>query len=95
MRGLSKPAPSKTFLFTGGVVAALATAGLGLAGCNSGSDGVRKEGEAQHDAVSRTSASPSTTKPTASPADKVDGGGRVKRAPAGGRGGRGGRAPGG
>ncbi|MFT2017915.1 hypothetical protein ACMA1D_19050 [Streptomyces sp. 796.1] len=80
MRGLRKPAPSKTFLFTGGAVAALATAGLVLAGCNSASDGVRKEGEAQHDAVSR-SASPSTTKSTASPADKVDGVALIKRDP--------------
>ncbi|MFE6778713.1 hypothetical protein [Streptomyces sp. NPDC057702] len=75
MRGLIKAAPSKTALFTGGVVAGLAaTAGLVLAGCNSASDGVRKEGQAQRDVVTRES-SPGTAAPSVSAApsqEKVD-----------------------
>ncbi|MBB5939429.1 hypothetical protein [Streptomyces zagrosensis] len=75
MRGLIKAAPSKTVLFTGGTVAAFAAAaGLVLAGCNTASDGVRKEGEAKRETVSRDSAAPSTsTTSSAAPSPaKVD-----------------------
>ncbi|MGA5132498.1 hypothetical protein QZH56_14690 [Streptomyces olivoreticuli] len=62
MRSLKKAAPTKPALITGGTVAALAAAaGLLLAGCEAGSEGVRKEGTAQ-----TQSAAKPTRMPTAS-----------------------------
>ncbi|MEU3963869.1 hypothetical protein AB0F42_29385 [Streptomyces buecherae] len=81
MRGLSRAAPSRTALFTGGAVAALAaTVGLVLAGCNSASDGVRKEGQAQRDAVTRESKPSAVPSMEASPV-KVDAVALVKSDP--------------
>lgn len=48
MRGLTKATRHKPALITGGAVAAMAAAvGLAVAGCSTGSEGVRKEGPAQ------------------------------------------------
>jgi hypothetical protein len=60
VRSLRKAAPDRPALITGGTVAALAAAaGLLLAGCESGSEGVRKEGAARTQSAAKPSRVPS------------------------------------
>jgi hypothetical protein len=71
VRGLKKAARTKPALITGGTVAALAgAAGLLLAGCEAGSEGVRKEGTAQTQSAAKPSAVPSASAVPAQ--EKVD-----------------------
>ncbi|MBB5120385.1 LppP/LprE family lipoprotein [Streptomyces eurocidicus] len=56
MRSLRQAAPARPALITGGTVTALAAAaGLLLAGCDAGSEGVRKEGTAQTQSAAKPS----------------------------------------
>ncbi|MEV4439814.1 hypothetical protein AB0K09_12460 [Streptomyces sp. NPDC049577] len=71
MRSLNKAAAGKPALITGGAVAAMAAAaGLLLAGCNTSSEGVRKEGPAQTQSAAKATRVP--TPQTTAPQEKVD-----------------------
>ena len=62
MRSLTKAAPTRPALITGGTVTALAAAaGLLLAGCDTGSEGVRKEGAAQTQSAAKPTRLPSAS----------------------------------
>ncbi|CAM5453213.1 hypothetical protein [Streptomyces abikoensis] len=73
MRSLKKAAPPRPVLITGGTVTALAAAaGLLLAGCNAGSEGVRKEGTAQTQSAAKPTRLPSAAATAERPQEKVD-----------------------
>ncbi|MBT2382695.1 hypothetical protein J7E86_03635 [Streptomyces sp. ISL-11] len=59
---MKKAAPGRPALITGGTVTAMAAAaGLLLAGCDAGSEGVRKEGTAQNQSAAKPSRMPSAS----------------------------------
>ncbi|MEV0281843.1 hypothetical protein AB0I22_36410 [Streptomyces sp. NPDC050610] len=80
MRGLTKPAPPKPALITGGAVASMAAAAcLVLSGCNASGEGVRKEGPAQSESAAKGKRTPSAS---VSPSqEKVDAVALVKADP--------------
>ncbi|GAA2724404.1 MULTISPECIES: hypothetical protein [Streptomyces] len=82
MRRLSNTAGRVPALITGGTVTALAAAaGLLLAGCGTGSEGVRKEGPAQNQPAAKAATRTPAASASASPAQKVDAVALVKADP--------------